>query len=519
VFYHRRVPAASRRVLVVFVGLMLGNALAALDATIVATALPTIVSELGGLRDYSWVGTAYLLTAMATTPLFGKLGDMYGRKRIFLVAIVVFLAGSILCGVAQSMEQLVLFRAVQGLGAGGLVAVPMAVIADLVPARELGRWIGYSGFVFALASVVGPLLGGVFAQHVSWRWAFLVNVPLGLLAFVIVSRRLDLPARRTPHRIDYLGMSLLVGAVGCVVLLTSWGGSREPWGSPLIIGLAVLAVALVALLVVRERRAREPVLPPRLFRSSIARVCLGLNLLTGLLFFAGLYFVAAFLQFVDGIGASESGIAMIPFMGSTVTATILVGRLVQRRGRYRRYPVAGTALCVVGTALLTQMDGGSSVAVVVGAAAVLGFGIGLVMQVLILAIQNAVETRDRGVATSSSMFARQLGAAVGLALLGSVLNSRLADWVPRLTPAGFDLDVTTLRGRPETLHHLPPAVRDGVADAFAHSLHAVFVWMVPIAAAAAVIALWLRDRPLRDELHQPAAGDELAVAFEGAIVR
>jgi EmrB/QacA subfamily drug resistance transporter len=416
------------------------------------------------------------------------------------------------------MDQLIVFRALQGLGAGGLVSIPMAVIADIVPPRDLGRWIGYSGFVFAFASVAGPLLGGVFAQHASWRWAFLINVPLGLISFWVVARRLDVPVRRTEHRIDYAGAALLTGAVGCVVLLTSWGGSREPWDSPLIIGLGVAAIALVALLVVRERRAPEPVLPPRLFRISVARVSLGINLLIGLVFFAGLYFISAFLQFVNGIDATDSGLYMIPFMGSTVVGTILVGRLVDRSGRYRIYPIVGSVVATIGLVLLSGLDVDSSPVRALLFGAVLGFGIGLVMQVLILAIQNSVESRDIGIATATSMFARQLGGAVGLALLGSILNNRLAHWIPRLVPEGADIDLTTLRGRPETLVHLDAATRHGVVDAFARSLHSVFLWSVPVAAIAIVLALRLRENPLREELQPLNAGDDLAVALEGAVV-
>ncbi len=508
----------DRRVLVVFVGLMLGNAISALDTTLVATALPTIVGDLGGLRDLSWVATAYLLTTLASMPLYGKLGDMYGRKRIFLVAIVIFLAGSVLCGTAQSMEQLIVFRAMQGLGAGGLISLPMAVLADLVPPRELGRWIGYSGFVFAFASVTGPLVGGLFAEHLSWRWAFLVNVPLGALSFVVVARRLCLPARRTPHQIDYAGVVLLAGAVVCVVFMTSWGGSREPWDSPLIVGLGAAAVFLVASLVVRQRRAPEPILPPRLFRLSIARVTLALNVVAGLLFLAALYFLSAFLQFVDGVEATESGLYMIPLMGSTVTATILVGRLVDRTGRYRLYPIVGSIVASVGLLLVTRLDADSGPWQVLVSAAVLGFGLGFVMQVLILAIQNAVQSRDVGVATSSSMFSRQLGGVIGLAMLGSVLNSRLAYWLPRLTPRSAHLDVTTLRGRPETLGHLSAAARDGVVESFARSLHSVFLWALPLGALAIVLALMLREHPLREHVHEVSAGDDLAVALEGAVV-
>jgi len=518
----------DRRVLVVFIGLMLGNAMAALDSTLVATALPTIVGDLGGLRDLSWVATAYLLTGMASGPLYGKLGDLYGRKRLFLFAIVVFLVASALCGTAQSMSQLIAFRALQGVGAGGLIALPMAMLADLVPARDLGKWIGYSGFVFALSSVAGPLFGGLFSQHLSWRWAFLVNIPIGIISLVIVGQKLHLPPRVTQHRIDYLGAVLMVTGVTCIVFLTSWGGSREDWGSPVIIGLAVAAAASLVALVIWERYASEPILPPRLFRISIARVTLALNAATGLLFFAGLYFLSAFLQLVDGIDPTESGLYLIPLMGSTVIGTMIVGRLIDRSRKYRRYPIVGTIIVLVALGLLVGLDVASSPAQVVLAAAVLGFGLGLVMQVLILAIQNAVELRDIGVATSMSMFSRQFGAAVGLALLGSVFNSRLTHWIGLLVPESANVDPATIRGRPETLAGLTPAVREAVVDAFARSLHTVFLVCVPVGIVAFVLALLLREIPLRD--HAPGddtpgehalvetAGDDLAIALEGAVL-
>jgi EmrB/QacA subfamily drug resistance transporter len=494
---------------------MLGNGLAALDTTMVATASPTIVGDLGGLRDLSWIATAYLLMAMAVTPLYGKLGDLYGRKRIFLVAVVVFLTGSVLCGLAGSMTELIVFRAIQGLGAGGLTSLPMAMVGDLVPPRDLGRWIGYSGFVFAFSSVAGPLFGGVFAQHVSWRWAFFVNVPLGLVSMWIVTTRLRLEARTSEHRIDWLGAGLIVGAVTCVVLLTSWGGSREAWDSVLIIGLAVAAVVLVALLVLHELRAPEPILPPRLFRLPVARVSLAMNLTAAMLFFAGIYFISAFLQYVNGISPTGSGLYLIPFMFATVVGTMAVGRLIDRSGRYRIYPIVGSTLVLAGLGLLLRLDAASSEWEVLVGAAVTGLGLGLIMQVLILAIQNAVEGRDLGVATSASMFNRQLGGAVGLALLGSVFAARLEHWLERLTPKGAGLDLESLRGRPEKLLDLAPGLREDVIEAFSRSLHTVFLVCVPIAVILLVLALRQRELPLRG--HAPSApGDDLAVALEGA---
>jgi EmrB/QacA subfamily drug resistance transporter len=505
----------SSQVLVVFIGLMLGNSLAALDATMVATAAPTIVGDLHGLRDLSWIANAYLLGGLASMPIYGKLGDLYGRKRVFAVAMVIFLTGSALCGAAGSMPELIIFRGLQGIGAGGLISLPMAMLADLVPARDLGRWIGYSGFVFAFASVAGPLVGGVFTEHASWRWAFLANLPLGAIALTIVLRRLVLPARRSIHRIDWGGAALAVGAVACIVLLTSWGGSRHPWGSALIVALAGGAIALVVALVARERRAVEPILPPRVFRLSAARVTLGLNVAAGLLFFAALYFVSAFLQFVRGVSPGDSGLYLIPLMFGSVVGTMIVGRLVHRTGKYRVYPIVGAAVAMSGVLLLLRLGPDSAAWEALAAGAVLGFGLGLSMQVLILAIQNAVELRDIGVATSMSMFSRQFGGAVGLALLGSIFNERLAHWLDRLVPARFGLSVAELRGRPETLAGLPAEVKHDVAVAFSRSLHTVFLACLPVALIGIVLALRMRETPLREHsLAEP--GDDLAIALEGA---
>ncbi len=513
--------AATRAILVVFVGLMLGNALSSLDGTIVATALPTIVGDLHGLTNLSWVVTAYLLFNVATMPLYGKLGDLYGRKRVLIIAIGIFLVGSVLCGAAATMTQLIFFRALQGIGAGGLNSLPMAAVGDLVPARDRARWIGYSGFVFAFASVLGPILGGVFTDHLSWRWAFFINVPLGLLAIAIIVRKYHVPEHRTRHRVDYLGAALLVGAVTCVVLVCDWGGSRDPWGSPVIVGLAVAAVALVVAFVAWERRAPEPLMPLRLFGDSIARVCLGLNVLIGMLFYTGIFFVPVFLQFVNGIRPTDSGLLIIPFMFGAVGGTIASGRLIDRSGNYRLYPILGGAASIAGILLLARLDSASDAATVSGSAVLLGIGAGLVMQVLILAIQNAVPSRDIGVATATSMMVRTLGGAIIVPVLGTVFNDRLRTLLPKLTPASAHLSVATLRASPERVRALPSAVRDGVVETFAHSLHTVFLVAVPLAVAMFLLAFRLEQIPLREHPDTPlqpphTPGEELALTYEGA---
>ncbi|HZP29026.1 MAG TPA: MDR family MFS transporter [Acidimicrobiia bacterium] len=515
--------AETRAILVVFVGLMLGNALSSLDGTVVATALPTIVGDLHGLTNLSWVVTAYLLFNVATMPLYGKLGDLYGRKRVLLIAIGIFLAGSAMCGASATMTQLIVFRAVQGIGAGGLNSLPMAAVADLVPARDRARWIGYSGFVFAFSAVLGPLLGGLFTDHLSWRWAFFINLPLGLVAIAIIVRRYHVPERRTRHRVDYPGAALIVVAVTCVVLLCDWGGTREPWESPVIVGLGLCAVALAVVFVVWERRASEPLMPMRLFGESIPRVCLGLNALTGMLFYAGIFFVPAFLQFVNGIRPTDSGLLIIPFMFGAVGGTIVSGRLIDRTGRYRIYPIVGGAASIVGMLLLSRLDQSSSTATVSASAVLVGIGAGFVMQVLILAIQNAVPARDMGVATAVSMMVRTLGGAVIVPVLGTVFNDRLRTLLPKLTPASAHLDLSTLRASPERVRALAPAVRVGVVETFARSLHTVFLVSVPIAVVTFLLAFRLKQIPLREHPDTPlepphTAGEELAFTYEGASV-
>lgn len=504
---------STRTVWIVFVGLMIGNALSSLDTTVVATALPTIVGDLDGLRDLSWIATSYLLTAMVSTPLYGKLGDLYGRKRIFLLALVVFLVGSVLCGVAQSMNQLIVFRAVQGLGAGGLMSLPFAILGDLVPTRDLAKFIGYSSLVFLVASVGGPILGGVFSERLSWRFVFYINLPLGLLSLLIMVRYLHPVERRTRHAIDYAGAALLVGAITCFVLLTSWGGDRRPWGSPLIVALGFGAVTLGVLFVWRERRAAEPVIPGRMFRTRAARLAASINFTTGLAFWPALYFTAAFLQYVRGVDAGVAGIYVAPFMVGAVGGNLVSGRAVARTGRYRVWPITGGVCAIAGGVLLGLSDADTSLAVMLTGAAILGFGIGFTMQVVLLVAQNEVEMRDIGVATSTSFLARQMGGAIALAALGSVLNNRLAYWIDRLTPEGGRLNLERLRGSPDAIRALAPDVADGVIRAFGHSLSTVFWLLVPAGVVWLVLSLLLPERPLRsDDLVQLDAADDTGLA-------
>jgi len=480
-----------------FGGLLLAMLLASLDQTIVATALPTIVADLGGLGQLSWVVTAYLLGATISMPLWGRISDLYGRKRLFQAAIVVFLAGSALSGVAQSLGELIGFRALQGLGAGGLMTLAMAIVAELVSPRERGRYQGYIQMVFVLASVAGPLLGGIFVDALSWRWVFYVNVPIGVVALALISTTLHLPATSGRARVDYLGAALLAGALTCALLVTTWGGREYAWGSPEILGTAAGAVALLVAFVAQERRAPEPILPLRLLRDPVFDIVALVLFLTTCALFAAMVFMPLFLQVVTGASATRSGLLLLPMLLTAAASTAISGRLISSTGRYKIFPVAGLGLMAVGLLLLAQLDAGSSRATASAYLAVFGLGFGMVSQVLVIAIQNGVDRADLGIATAASNLFRSLGGSAGVALFGAIFASRLDLWLPREVPAGGTrVDAASLQASPESLGALPAAVRDGVADAVAHSLSTVFLVATPVAVLGLLVVLMLRERPL-----------------------
>jgi EmrB/QacA subfamily drug resistance transporter len=480
----------------VFIALMLGMFLAALDQTIVSTALPTIVGDLGGLNHLSWVVTSYLLASTISTPIYGKLGDMYGRKPVFLVAILIFLAGSMLAGLSQEMAELIGFRALQGVGAGGLMVGAQAIIADIVPPRERGRYMGLIGSVFAVASVAGPLLGG-FLTSISWRWIFYVNVPIGVVAVVIVSTRLHLHTPHRQHRIDYLGAALLSGGVGALILLATWGGTQYAWGSREIIGLGIVGVALLALFVWQERRAAEPLLPLQLFRSRIFSVANAMGFTIGMAMFGAIIFIPLFLQIVYGASPTSSGLRMIPLMAGLLVTAVLSGRAISRIGRYRPFPIAGTAVLVVGMFLLSLLGVDTPPWVASAYMVVVGVGLGLVMQVLVLAVQNDARPQDIGVATSSATFFRSMGGAFGVALFGTIFATRLSDQL-----AGLPQRVTAHLGsgvqlNPTQIDQLPPRVHEVVLHAFAHSLSGVFLFGMALSLVPFVLSWFLKEIPLR----------------------
>ena len=513
-----------REVLIVFSGLMLGMLLAALDQTIVSTALPTIVGEFGGLQHLSWVITAYLLTSTASVPLYGKLSDLYGRKLLFQFAIAVFLAGSLLAGASQSMLQLILFRGVQGLGGGGIMAMSMAIIGDIVAPRERGRYQGYTGAVFAISSVAGPLLGGLFTDHLTWRWVFYINMPLGILALVVTSMVLKLPHRRVKHRIDYLGSALMVAGVSCLLLVASWGGTEYRWTSVQIIGLAVTGVIFVGLFLLQEQQAAEPLLPLRLFGNRTFTVTSAIGLIVGATMFGAIAFLPVYFQVVKGVSATSSGLRLIPLMLGLVASSIGSGRIISQTGRYRVFPIVGMAIVPVGLFLLSRLNATTGMLEMSAYMLILGVGVGMVMQVLVLAAQNAVEYRDLGTATANVNFFRSMGSAFGVAVFGSLLTNRLDYNLPRLLPATNSSALSAgrlLGSSPAQLHALPAPVQHAAIQAFAMSLHTMYLWVVPMSVVGFALTWLLRDIPLRDTAHvgtdvrtEPAAIPVEPLSFE-----
>jgi EmrB/QacA subfamily drug resistance transporter len=498
-----------REILVVFAALMLAVLLAALDSTIVATALPTITAELGGLDQLSWVVTGYLLASTISTPLYGKLGDLYGRKRVFQAAIVIFLVGSALCGQAQGMGELIAFRTLQGLGGGGLIVLAQGIIGDVVSPRDRGRYQGVFGAVFGVSSVLGPLIGGFLVDNASWRWIFYVNIPIGIIALAVIAVALRVPDQRRHARIDVRGTILLSLAAGCFVLATSLGGATYAWGSWQIVGLGVVTVVATALLIPVEKRAAEPVLPMSLFSSRVFTVAAAIGFIVGFALFGATTYLPLFLQIVTGASPTRSGLELLPLILGLLITSIGSGQLIARWGHYRPFPIAGTAIMVVGFWLLSRMDAQTSALERSVDMFVLGLGIGLVMQVLVLAVQNDVDYRDLGVATAGATFFRSIGGCFGVAICGAVFSNRLADELAKLP--GLSTALASGRVTGDQVARLPAAERAAFVGAYSDALTTVFLVCAPVAALGFLLSWLLPEKPLRRTVEATGVGEAFAV--------
>jgi len=487
---------SHRQILVVMAGLMVGMFLAALDQSIVGTALPKITSDLGGFSKLSWVVTAYLLAATASTPLWGKISDLYGRKLLFQIAICVFVAGSMASGLSQDIDQLIVSRAVQGLGGGGLMALALATVGDVIPPRERGRYQGYFALTFGTASVLGPILGGFFADGPGWQWIFFINAPLGLAALVITSSALKMQHVRRDHTIDYLGATAIVASVSSILLYTAWAGPELGWDHPtgltLLVGGLVLAVAFVLV----ELRAVEPIIPMRLFRNSVFSIANAFGFLVGIAMFGSMIFLPVYLQVVSGMSPTRSGLAMVPMILGLFTTSLSAGQIMSRTGRYKWFPPCGAAFIVVALIMLSRLGVESPYWFAALAMYVFGAGLGLCLQVVVVVVQNAVDRSDIGVATSSVAFFRQMGGAFGTALFGAILTSRLSTHLAELLPRGSSASGSVNTDSTDAIRELPPTLRGLVQEAFSRSLDEMFLTAVPLVLLAGVLALFIKELPL-----------------------
>lgn len=493
------------QIISVMFGIMAGTFLAALDQSIVGVALPRITSDLGGLEHLSWVVTAYLLTSTASTPLWGKISDLYGRKRIYQLAIIIFLVGSALCGLSQNMPQLIIFRAIQGIGGGGLMAIGLAIIGDIIPPRDRGRYQGYFGAVFGVSAVAGPLIGGWLTDVISWHWIFYINVPIGAAALAIISARLNLRLVRRQHVIDYTGATLVVAAVSALLLYLNWAGGNWGWTDARSLALVGASIVLTAIFIAVEMRAVEPILPMRLFRNDIFSISNAFGFISGLAMFGGIIFLPLYFQGTLGMSPTRSGLAMLPMVVGIFTFSITTGMLITKTGRYKIFPIAGSVLIVGGLLLLSRLQVDTAYWYIAISAFVFGAGLGLTMQPMMVATQNAVPFRDMGVATSAITFTRSLGGAIGTAIFGAILNTRLADHledgfaalgtgaanVPQLEASA------EATGDIQAMQKLEEPIRGIVLGAYTDAITDLFIVAVPLVLIGLVVASFLREIPLK----------------------
>jgi EmrB/QacA subfamily drug resistance transporter len=489
-----------REVMIVLPGLLMAILLAMLDNLIVSTALPRIVGDLGGVAHLSWVVTAYILASTITTPFYGKLGDMYGRKKFFIAAIIIFLAGSALSGLSQTMAELIAFRAIQGLGAGGLMVGAMATLGDIVAPRERGRYMSYMMVVMMLATIGGPLLGGFITTSFSWRWIFYINIPLGGAALVYLLVTLHVPAHRVSHKVDYLGGSLLAVAATALILLATWGGTQYAWGSPQIIGLALLTVAAGVAFYVTEMRAAEPMMPLHVYRNRNFSLSMAMTFLTGLAMFGAMTFLPLFQQTVQGESPTVSGLALTPMMLGVTVTSIVAGQVTTKTGRYKVFPILGGGIMAVGMFLLSGLDTGTTRLESALYYVVLGLGMGFLMQMVSLIAQNSVEQKDMGVASSARMFFQQIGGSLGVAAFGALFARQLTKSLGAATSRGGPgVHISASGGQlnPATVNSLPALVRHDVFAAIADAIQHVFIWALPAAVVIFVLAWFIKEVPLR----------------------